>query len=171
MKIFTALVFFFFASACFGQSKSAKHSITITDSTSVIRVSFTTFNHAERISNGATTYLLTESFIKVTKSFFGDTTSKTVYLRPIKNKQTLTSTINKVELDSLEDDYFNNCVMTTSGDEYFLDFENNSKKKSISLHHYYLKQLDEIIQIINFNLPKKYQFQYLKKDTKQDCSL
>ena len=103
--------------------------------------------------------------------FFGDTTSKTVYLKPVKNNQTLISTIDKSGLDSLKDYYFNNCVMITSGDEYFLDFESNSTQKSISLHHYYLKQLDDIIQIINSNLPKEYRFQYLAKDTKQDCSL
>lgn len=61
--------------------------------------------------------------------------------------------------------------MITSGDEYFLDITKNSTKKSISLHHYYLKQLEDIIQIINSKLPKKYKFHYLSKDEKQDCKL
>ena len=74
-------------------------------------------------------------------------------------------------MENLKDCYFNYCVMVTSGDEYFLDFTNNSKTKSISLHHYYLKQLDEIIKLINANLPKKHQFQYLTKDERQDCKL
>jgi hypothetical protein len=74
-------------------------------------------------------------------------------------------------MDSLKDYYFNYCVMITSGDEYFLNFTNSSTKKSISLHHYYLKQLEEIIQLINTNLPKKYQFQYLTSGERQDCKL
>ena len=77
----------------------------------------------------------------------------------------------KLRLDTLKDYYTNWCVMTTSGDEYFLNFSSPQLTKKISLHHYYLKQLDAIIQLINANLPKKHQFRYLNKDEKQDCKL
>lgn len=158
MKISAVLISLFCCSVSLGQIQS--------DS---FRISFSTFNHAERIFNGTTTYILTESSIKVTKTYFGDTTSKTVYSKKIKNNQSLVLALDKIEMDSLKDYYFNYCVMITSGDEYFLDFIRNSTKKSISLHHYYLKQLDDIIGIINSNLPSKYQFLYLNKDDKQDC--
>ena len=160
MKILAVLISLLYCSIVFGQSQSDKFNI-----------SFSTFNHAERIYNGTTTYKLTESSIKVTKTYFGDTISKTVYSKKIKNKQTLISALSEIRLDTLKDYYFNYCVMITSGDEYFLDYIKNSTKKSISLHHYYLKQLDDIIQLINSNLPKKYQFRYLSKDEKQDCHL
>lgn len=171
MKILGFPIFLFFVSVAFGQNQSANGNIVSKDSIAKFRLSFSTFNHAERIFNGTTTYLLTETSIKVTKTFFGETKSKTVYLKSSPKTQTLISTIDKIGLDSLRDFYFNNCIMITSGDEYFLDFISNSINKSISLHHYYLKQLDDIIQIINSNLPEKYQFRYLSKDTKQDCAL
>jgi hypothetical protein len=160
MKIVGTIIFFLYWSATFGQKQLDKFSI-----------SFSTFNHAERIFDGTTTYLLTETSIKVKKTYFGDTTSKTIYSKKIKNSQSLILTLSKIEIDTLKDYYFNYCIMITSGDEYFLDFRHNSKKKSISLHHYYLTQLEDIIQIINSNLPNKYRFQYLTKDEKQDCKL
>ena len=160
MKISGVLIFLIYCSASFGQIQSDR-----------FRVSFSTFNHAERIFNGTTTYTLTESSIKVTKTYFGDTASKTVYSKKIKNSQALISALDKIEVDTLKDFYFNYCVMITSGDEYFLDFIKNSTRKSISLHHYYLKQLDDIIQLIDSNLPSKYQFRYLNNDEKQDCKL
>jgi hypothetical protein len=171
MKISGVLILLFFVSVAFGQSQSDKDNFVSKDSVNKFSISFSTFNHAERIFNGTTRYLLTESTIKVTKTFFGDSKSKIIYSKTIPKAQSLIETINKIGLDSLKEYYFNNCIMITSGDEYFLDFVNGSTKKSISLHHYYLKQLDDIIQIINSHLPKKYQFQYLPNYTKQDCDL
>lgn len=160
MKILGFLILLINCSVAFGQGESDRFNI-----------SFSTFNHAERIFNGTTIYLLTESSIKVTKMYFGDTTSTTVYSKKIKRNQPLISALNKIEVDSLKDYYFNYCIIMTSGDEYSLDFIKNSTKKSINLHHYYLKQLDDVIQLINSNLPSKYRFQYLNKDEKQDCKL
>ena len=160
MKFLGLLIFLFYYSVAFGQSQSNKFSI-----------SFSTFNHAERIYNGSTTYHLTDTSIKVSKTYFGDTASKIIYSKKIKHNQTLISQLSKIQVDTLEDYYFNFCVMMTSGDEFYLDFTQNSTKKSISLHHYYLKQLDDIVQVINSTLPSKYQFRYLNKDEKQDCKL
>jgi hypothetical protein len=171
MKILGVSILLVFVSVAFGQNQSAKGNINSKDSVTKFSLSFSTFNHAERIFDGTTTFLLTASSVKVTKRSFGGTKSKTVYSKKIPNKQLLLSTINKIGLDSLKNFYFNYCVMVTSGNEYFLDFTSNSTTKSIRLHHYYLKQLDDVIQFINANLPKRYQFQYLPKNTTQDCSL
>jgi len=171
MKILAVTIFIFSVTLVLGQNQLIIDNIDSKVSINKFEVSLSTFNHAERFYNGTTTYLLTESSIKVTKIFFGNPKSNIVYENSIPKTQMLISKINNIELDSLHEFYFNNCVMITSGNEYFLDFVNNKSKKSISLHHYYLKQLDDIIQLINSNLPKKYQFQYLTKDTKQDCSL
>jgi hypothetical protein len=160
MKIIGTITFFIYWSVSFGQNQIDKFSI-----------SFSTFNHAERIFAGTTTYLLTETSIKVKKTYLGETSSKTIYSKKIKNRQSLILTLAKIDIDTLKDYYFNYCIMITSGDEYFLNFTHNSQKKSIRLHHYYLTQLDDIIQIINSNLPNKYRFQYLSKDVKQDCIL
>lgn len=171
MKCFGALIFLCFYSICFAQGNSARDIATYSDPDSAFKISFTTFNHAQRLYNGITTYILTASSIKVKKVFLGDTTSKTVFARRIGNKHNLIATFDKLRLDSIEDYYFNYCVMITSGNEYFLTFENRTTKRRVSLHHYYLKQFDDIVQIINANLPRKYRCQYLTKDTKQDCQL
>lgn len=159
MKILALLLLLFFASPSAGQDTTA------------FKLTFTTYNHAERIFNGTTTYILTPSWLKVAKTYYGDTNSKTVYSKSLSKKQKVASSISNIRLDSLKEFYFNYCVMATSGNEYFLDYLNNSTNKRIRLHHYYLKELDDIIQIINSNLPKKYRIRYLTRNTKQDCNL
>ncbi len=121
--------------------------------------------------DGTTTCLLTETSIQVTKRYFGDTISNTVYRKKIRNNKQLISALNKIQLDTLKDYYANYCIMMTSGNEYMLDFTKNSKKKSIHLHHYYLRALEDIIQLMNAYLPKKHQFHYLGKDEIQNCDL
>lgn len=158
MKIPGVLIYLLYWTVSFGQTKP--ETITIT---------FSTFNHAERLFNGTTTYYLTASVIKVKKTYFGDTTCHTIYTRKIRNSYSLISALSKIEMDTLKEHYSNLCILPTSGDEYFLNFVFNSTKKRIDLHHYYLKQLDDIIQLINLNLPRRYRFNYLPKDIKQDC--
>jgi len=133
----------------------------------ILRLS--TFNHAGLLTQGQTTYTLTESEIKITNTSFGDKKGKTVFSKTISTHTNFFDKIIKLRLDSLEAHYTNWCVMTTSGEEYLLNFSSSKQKKKISLHHYYLKQLDEIIQIFNSQVPKQFQFSYLTKDEKQDC--
>lgn len=171
MKILCTSIFLLLNSIVFGQTQSTQNNIVTKDSITKFTLSLTTFNRAELMFNGSTTYTLTESSIEVEKQFLGTTKSKRIYSYKISTTPTISSTINNLQLDSLKDRYFNNCIMITSGNEYFLLFEMGSRKKIISLHHYYLKELAESIQIINSYLPKKYQFQYLTSDTKQDCDL
>src|SRR5690348_4681337 len=158
MKILATSIFIFSVVVSVGQKHPGQDSIIYEDSIPNFRLTLSTFNHAERIFNGTTTYLLTESSIKVTRTFFGDTTSKSIYSKPISKSKNIISAINSIGLDSLKNFYSNNCVMLTSGNEYFLDFTSNLINKSVILHHYYLKQVDDVIKIINDNLPKKYQF-------------
>lgn len=141
------------------------------DSTS-FRLILITFNHAEQIYKGSTTYLLTSSSIKVTNTPFLDSNkSKLVYYNKFSKPGEVVETINKLTIDSLQEVYYNYCIMPTSGNEYILEYLSHSKSKQITLHHYYLKQLHDIVEVINSHLPRKYQIQYLQKDTKQDCSL
>ena len=165
MKLFALLLFILFASSTLAQVKPSKFSLT-----------FSSFNHAAKISEGTTTYLLTESSIKVTKTsaeYFGKTETKTVYFSPIpiSKSERLISEINEIGLDSLKEYYFNECIMITSGDEYFFSFANSKLKKEINLHHYYLKQIEDVVRLINSIIPQKYHFKYLDKETKQDCTL
>ncbi len=170
MKMLSVCFVLFFTSFAFGQSQSGKDNIS-KDSIGKFRLSFSTFNYAARVYSGTTTYILTESSLKVTKAFFGSTKRKTIYSKSNSKIQKIASAIMQIGLGSLDEFYYNYCVMVTSGDMYFLDFTIDSTTKNVILHHYYLKQLDDIIKLINSGLPKKYQFQYLTKDTKQDCDI
>ncbi|WP_123985335.1 hypothetical protein [Taibaiella soli] len=161
MKIMLAFLGTLYASIASGQTNVAKPG--------AFRISLTTYNHAAYIFEGATTYSLTDSSIQIAKKGLSDTAIKTVYLRPLENRESTIASINRIPMDTLKDYYCNYCIMITSGNEYFLSFEHNSKQKRIDLHHYYLPQLDEIIEIINSNLPAEYQIRYLDKNTIQDC--
>lgn len=160
MKFFGILVALFHSLLVFGQDQPNSFSIT-----------FSTFNHADRIFDGVTTYALTPSSIKVTKIYFGDTIATTLYSKKIRKGRSLAARLSQIDMDSLKQYYDNYCILPVSGDEYFLDFTCNLTTKSIRLHHYYLKELDDIIDLINSNLPRKYRFRYLTEHEKQDCEL
>jgi hypothetical protein len=166
MKVISTCIVLFFASIAFvyGQYKGKNAKIKFS-------LSFSTFNHAHRLFDGTTTFELTESAIKVKKTFLGDTKSKTIYSKSISRPAKILATINKITLDSLKDFYFNNCVLITSGTEYFFRLTIDSTKKSITAHHYYVKELDDIVNLINSCLPDKHRLKYLSKYTQQNCSL
>lgn len=127
------------------------------------------YNHAERFFNGVTTYILTDTLIEVRKQYLGDKKSKVIYSNTVSSSSQLLSDFKKMRLDSLKTYYFNECVFVTSGDEYFFDFEYESSKKSVSLHSYYVKEIEEAVKLINSTLPEKYHFRYVSKDTDQGC--
>ena len=146
----------------FGQKSTSK--------ISTFRLSFSFYNHAERIFNGTTIYLLTESSIKVKKLYWAQDKSKIIYSKKFKNSDSLLNDILRIKLDSLKDFYVNWCVMPTSGNEYYLEFKNDSTSLETHLHHYYLRQINDIAKIINSNLPKKYRLIYLLENTDQGCT-
>jgi hypothetical protein len=74
-----------------------------------------------------------------------------------------------MSLDTLQEYYFNYCVMITSGTEYSITFTKGTNKKHIDLHCYYQKQVDELIREMNGLIPDKYKISYMSADTKQDC--
>jgi hypothetical protein len=169
MNQFALIISFVCTSAVFGQTQSSKKGLT--DSDHSFNLSFTTFNHAEWLFNGSTTYLLTDTSVKVMNTAFGEKNSRTIFSKTLSASENPAITVYNYRLDTLKDFYFNYCVIMTSGDEYFLDVKSSTIKKQIRLHHYYLKQLDDIIQLINSHLPEEYQFSYLTKNEKQDCTL
>ncbi|MDJ1502064.1 hypothetical protein [Xanthocytophaga agilis] len=171
MRFFSVIVFAFCVFACSEQNTSSQLPTTLHNSPTRFRLSIVSFNHASQLVDGITTYVVTDSILQVKKTFPGDTTSKVVYSKPIQLNQAQMAVIDKIVSDSLDEYYTTNCVLATSGDEYDINYQTDSRQKRIHLHHYYLQQVDEIKQIINVHLPEKYQFQYLPKDTQQDCPL
>jgi hypothetical protein len=169
MKYFSFFIFIIYSSLSVGQTNSL---IANPDSSfSKFSLTLTTFNHAEMLFNGTTTYKLTKTSIQIKSTSFGDKKGKAIFNKSLPDSLKILSAIRNVGLDSVKNFYFNYCVMATSGNEYILSFKNVKVNKEIHLHHYYLKQLDEIVNIINSQLPSKYKMKYLTKETKQDCKL
>ncbi len=77
--------------------------------------------------------------------------------------------IESIRIDSLKDFYFNNCIMATSGNEYFISTTIDTVNKKIALHHYYDKQIEKLITELNKNIPDIFKLDYLTSETKQDC--
>lgn len=75
----------------------------------------------------------------------------------------------KLQLDTLEDSYHNFCVWSTGAAWFSVETECDSISKKTSLHHYYLKQIELLIDILNREIPDSLKISYLPSDTKQDC--
>jgi hypothetical protein len=167
MKLFGLIISIIFASVNIGQTRTSIDRSKNPDF--AFKLSLRTFSYSTILFEGTTTYLLTDKSIKIIKTSYGEKKGTVVFSKPLLGFQDSSALINNFGLDSLKDIYDNHCVMQTSGRLYFLDYKSYSIQKHISLHHYYLKNLDDIVNFINGFLPKNYQFRYLKKDTRQDC--
>ena len=132
-------------------------------------LSISTYNHAEQIFKGITTYNLTNDTLTIRKAFiFSD---KDTILLSKKIDTNSIDQIKNIRLDSLKDFYFNYCIVATSGNEYFISTTIDTVSKKISLHHYYDKQIEELINELNKNIPDNLKFNYLTKETKQACKM
>ena len=77
--------------------------------------------------------------------------------------------ISNLCLDTLKEVYYNNCVDTISGYDYSILIETKAMTKSITLHHYYIKQVEDLVGLLNKYLPQTLQIQYLSRENRQDC--
>ena len=141
------------------------------DSAKAFTLTIFEFNHAERLMKGAMKYIVTDTTIKVLNIPIFEEKGTIIFSKSLSKFTKSIAQISIANLDSLKDLYFNYCIMITSGNEYSLTFKNSSTSKSISLHDYYLKPIEDIIELVNKNLPEKYKIKYLTKETKQDCEL
>jgi hypothetical protein len=60
--------------------------------------------------------------------------------------------------------------MPTSGEEYTVVFKSSTHYKIISLHHYFLDQIADVVQLVNDGVPEQFKLRYLSKATWQDCT-
>lgn len=132
-------------------------------------LSITTYNHAEQIFDGITTYSLTKDTLTIHKTFMFSDQDSILFSKKLDFNSI--DQLEKIRLDSLEDFYFNYCIMATSGNEYFISTIIDTVNKKISLHHYYNEQIEKLINELNNNIPDRFKLDYLTKDTKQDCKI
>ena len=118
---------------------------------------------------GASTFTVTKKSIKVYSWYFGGKKAKRVYTKHL-SSQAKADLLNLISsIDTLQKFYFNYCVIATSGNETTVSIKSGTHSKMITLHHYYLKPIAELVERINIELPKKYKIHYLSRNTKQDC--
>lgn len=147
-----------------GQNNALQEAI---ENKSNFSLSITTYNHAEQIFNGITTYDLKNDTLKIHRSFMFSNKDTMLFSKTIDNNSI--EQIRIIRIDNLKDFYFNNCIMATSGNEYFISTTFDTVNKKISLHHYYHKQIERLINEVNKNIPDNLKLDYLTSETKQDC--
>lgn len=138
-----------------------------TDNTDPFSFSFSTFNHAERIFDGTTIYHLNNRQLTVKKRFFLSAIDTILFSRKVTSR--FLAQLKVIQLDTLKDFYMNWCVMPTSGNEYFISTDRSGITKTIWLHHYYLKEIDNLATVINKVVPKQYKIRYLNDDPDNYC--
>lgn len=131
----------------------------------VLSLSF--YNHAELVYNGATTYRFTNDYLGISRRNLFDKQEKPLYSANI--GKAVSDQVRLLRLDTLQMIYNNPCVMSTSGNEYFISIETGAKEKRIHLHHYYHPQIEQVINAMNAIIPEEHHIPYMNKDTKQDC--
>lgn len=125
------------------------------------------YNHAELVYNGATTYHFTNDYLGISRRNLFDKEEKALYSANI--GKAVSDPIKMLRLDTLQMIYSNPCVMSTSGNEYFISIETGTKEKRLHLHHYYHPQIEQLINAMNAIVPEEHRIPYMSKDTKQDC--
>jgi hypothetical protein len=170
MKPFSILVFLLIISELYAEAQSPKNMPQyISSGQSSIYVS--TYNHAERIYKGTMYYVICDNHLQVLNLHLFDTVARVVFFKSLTNLEETNIENSIRKLDTLNNFYFNACIMILSGQEYTIEYNIGSFSKTVSLHHYYLEQIEELVDLINKSLPEKYKLSYLLRDTKQDCSL
>jgi hypothetical protein len=139
------------------------------NSTSKFSLSISTFNHAEQIYNGITTYELTNDSLIIRKNFLNSEKESILLTKKIDNNSL--KKIKNIHLDNLKNFYFNYCTMPTSGTEYFITISTETYNNKITLHHFYEKQVERLINELNELIPDNLKLQYLTIETKQDCKM
>lgn len=134
------------------------------------KLTILSFNHAEMLGNGMMSLKMTENYLELTNIPFLDRRKKRiVFSKKLSKFENSIIQISSFNLDTLKDYYMNQCIVPTSGNEYSIKYKTKNVAKEIGLHHYYLKQIDDLIRLVNLNLPSEYQIKYLLSDTEQDC--
>lgn len=77
--------------------------------------------------------------------------------------------IQTIPFDNLKDYYYNNCILITSGNEYFVSISKDDVTRTIRLHHYYHIQIALLFNELNKQIPDPFKIDYLTSETKQDC--
>jgi hypothetical protein len=155
--IFIALTTILLSATAQAQEKDSTHF--------VLTLSF--YNHAELVYDGAMIYRFTNDYLGISRRNLFDKQEKHLYSANI--GKAVSDPVRHLRLDTLQMIYTNYCILSTSGNEYFISIERGTQEKRIHLHSYYHPQIEQLINAINAIVPEEYRILYMSKDTKQDC--
>jgi hypothetical protein len=130
-------------------------------------LSLRTFNHAEWLSKGVMIYKLKDDSFIISRHTIFQETDSVLFSKII--ERNLVEKVLVMKLDTLKSFYFNECVMATSGAEFDISIKRDTMSKNIQLHHYYHKQIEQLIIELNKAIPNEYKIDYMDLDTEQDC--
>lgn len=85
------------------------------------------------------------------------------------NSKELFLELSRLNLSSLKEGYYNNCMDSSNGKDYTIIITAKSKNISTKIHHFYIDEIDKLVAVLNRYLPKLFQIKYLDKETKQNC--
>jgi hypothetical protein len=126
-----------------------------------------TYNHAELLFEGTLTYTVNDSCITIYNRKELSGKDNVIFSKRI--KETSLHQIKAVKLDTIKRYYNNKCIMPTSGSEYDISITKGAVTKNVHLHHYYQREIDQLIICMNKLLPVEYTIEYVSRKTKQDC--
>lgn len=163
-KVFLILAFVFLATSC-GQNKR----VNFEDKQRLVVEPFTltviAYNHAERLFKGESKYVLTENKLEIVNiAAIGG--KEIVLISKDLTPNKILIQLSTMKIDTLKDFYNNTQIMSTSGDEIYLDFRSKGKVKEIYLHSYYNEQIGFIISLLNELTPEEYKIRYDKPITR-----
>lgn len=134
-----------------------------------IILSISMFNHAEM--NVVMIYEILGDQIEVSQRSFFNRLKKVIYSIQLSESALTNIKTSLKKLDTLKIFYMNWCIMPTSGEEFSIRYETDLVSRIIKLHSYYLKQIKDLMDIINVYLPKRYRMRYLSEKETQDCDI
>ena len=137
------------------------------DNPGTYHLTFATFNHAQMIYDGTIAFTFHKRQLTIHKQFFLSAKDTLLFTRDVTSH--FLGQLKGIRLDTLKDFYMNWCVMPISGNEYSVSTNNSGITKKNWLHHYYLKEIDKLITVINKVVPKQYKIRYLNDDPDNYC--
>ena len=123
-------------------------------------VTISTYNHAGQMSDGTLIYHLKDSVLTVSKRYMFSESDTVLFSKVIEVYKI--ERIRNIKINDLEDFYFNEHVLGTSGQEYYVSVTHDTITKKIHLHHYYHERIEKLITELNNLAPEKYRIPYLK---------
>lgn len=123
-------------------------------------LSLRTYNHAGRMMDGTLIFQLNDTVLTISKRYMFSEIDTVLFSNVIEGDKI--ERIRNIKMDDLEDFYFNDHVMATSGQEYFISRTSDTITKEVYLHHYYHERIEKLINELNSLAPDEYQIPYLK---------